>query len=296
MRILVTGAKGQLGLAIKSLSGNYNHQFVFTDVDELDIANRLVVDEYFSKLKPDIVINCAGYTNVEKAESEQELAYNINCKAVKNLSDISENYNVKLIHISTDFIFDGNRNVPYTEDDLPCPVNIYGSSKYEGEKKLINSKAVGIILRTSWLFSEYGHNFVKTIYNLAQEKTEIKVVNDQFGSPTYAKDLANMIMKVIESDKWKNGCEVYHFCNQGVVSWYDLALEIVRQGDYDCKIIPVMTEEYGSGVIRPKYSVLDTSKIRKEYGIEIKSWKEALIECIQKINISTTESTEDTER
>ncbi|MCF8296648.1 MAG: dTDP-4-dehydrorhamnose reductase [Saprospiraceae bacterium] len=284
MKVLVTGSNGQLGLAIKSLSENYDHQLDFTDVDSLDITNRVKVDEYFLKLKPDIVINCAAYTNVEKAEIEQDLAKLINCDAVGILADIALKYSVKIIHISTDFVFDGNRNVPYTEDDLPAPVNIYAKTKYEGELKLIKSQADGIILRTSWLFSEYGHNFVKTIYNLAQKKSELRVVNDQFGSPTYAVDLAETILKIIGENSWSKGKEIYHFCNSGVASWYDSAQEIVNICSFECKIIPVSTEEYGAGVIRPKYSVLDTSKIRGEFSLKVRPWREALGECLKRLS------------
>ncbi|MCF8296012.1 MAG: dTDP-4-dehydrorhamnose reductase [Saprospiraceae bacterium] len=280
MKILVTGSRGQLGQSIQRISDDYNHQFVFTNVDELDITNRLIIDEYFSKLKPDIVINCAGYTNVEKAESEPEIAYNINCQAVKNLSDISEKYSIKLIHISTDFIFDGNQNVPYTEEYLPSPINIYGMTKYEGEKELLKYMTEGIILRSSWLFSEYRHNFVKTIYNLARNKSELKVVNDQFGSPTYAGDLAVTILEMIQKDNWGNCPQIYHYCNSGVASRFELAQEIVNICGFNCKIIPVSTEEYGAKVIRPKYSALDTSKIRREYSLNVRPWKEALGECL----------------
>jgi dTDP-4-dehydrorhamnose reductase len=283
MRVLITGANGQLGQAIQRIAEGYDHQFDYTDVDELDITNRLMVDEYFLKTKPDIVINCAGYTNVEKAESEPEIAKSINCDAVGILANAAVKHSVKIIHISTDFVFDGTQKRPYLETDQPNPVNVYGKTKYGGEMKLIKSQTDGLILRTSWLFSEYGHNFVKNIHDLAKMREEIRVVNDQYGSPTYAKDLANIIMKLIESDKWENGCEVYHFCNRGEASWYDLAQEIVKISNLNCKIIPVSSEEYGSKVKRPGYSILDTSKISEKFSLEIRPWKETVGECLRRI-------------
>lgn len=283
--IWVTGGKGQLGSALMELSekeGKYN--WFFTDIDTLDLLNFLEVRRFIQKNRINVLINCAAYTNVDKAEEEQELALQINSEAVKNLGELAQEFKISLIHISTDYVFDGDSEIPYQESDSTNPKNSYGVSKLKGEEALLSLNLPNtMIIRTAWLYGVAGHNFVKTILKLANEKDEINVVNDQIGSPTFALDLAKTILFCIPNLK-NTKPEIYHFANRGQCSWFDFAKEIVRLSKLSCKVKPVSSSEFKSIVKRPKYSLLNTDKIKKEIGIEIPFWKDSLNECFESLN------------
>ncbi len=296
--ILVTGANGQLGSEIRYLVMNdelgimneksviQNYNFYFTDRNKLDITNKKELKEFIDKNNIKIIINCAAYTAVDKAEEEKELANLINFEAVKYLSEISKKYNIFLIHISTDYIFDGKSYIPYKEDDKPNPQSVYGLTKLKGEEAFINSKAKGIIIRTSWVYSSFGNNFVKTMLKLAKEKEELGVIFDQIGTPTYARDLAKIILKIIDKNHEKLNnfkAEIFHFSNEGVCSWYDFAKAIFEINNIDIKVNPLQSKEYKTLAQRPYYSVLNKSKIKNEFNINIPYWKDSLRECITKI-------------
>lgn len=287
-KIFVTGSNGQLGSEIKKTAAQYpDFEFIFTDIEELDITKDDDVRHFFHENGPfDYIVNCAAYTQVDKAETEIEKAFMVNEKAVKNLVLMAAATNTKMIHISTDYVFDGNKNTPYTENDDVNPVSVYGRSKLGGEKALIHSSVKHIIIRTSWLYSAYGHNFVKTITRLSAEKSELKVVFDQAGSPTYAADLARVILRIIgisdnQPEKFVQG--IYHYANQGVCSWYDLAVEIVTATGHKCKVIPIGSSEYPSPVKRPSYSVFNTHKIKTTFDIEIPHWRQSLKICLHEL-------------
>ena len=277
-KILVTGANGQLGSELRVLSVNSNHEFLFTDVAELDITNREAVDNYVSEHGTDIIVNCAAYTNVDKAEDDTEMADNINHLAVKNLAEVSAKYKLILIHISTDYVFDGSKNTPYLETDPTAPFGVYGRTKLAGEKAVTDSGCDYLIIRTSWLYSSFGNNFVKTIRRLTAEKDSLKVVFDQVGTPTYAADLASAILEIIETGKYKSNSGIYHFSNEGVCSWYDFAIEIRNLSGNLCDIQPCHSDEFPSKVKRPNFSVLDKTKIKETFGLKIPYWKDALRE------------------
>ncbi|HBF88667.1 MAG TPA: dTDP-4-dehydrorhamnose reductase [Bacteroidales bacterium] len=287
-KILVTGAKGQLGNELFEISKkNKNHQFFYTDIDDLDILDKEMVKEFISGLKPNYLINCAAYTAVDKAEQEQELAEKVNFEAVKNISSVCKYQNVRLIHISTDYVFDGTSCVPYVENTKVNPISVYGKTKLKGEKAVLASSdsLEAIIIRTSWLYSSFGNNFVKTILKYGKERNELKVVFDQIGTPTYARDLAKAIIEIIDYSENKNEFKkgIYNFSNEGVCSWYDFANEIVSFAKIDCIIKPIRTIEYPTAAIRPAYSVLDKSKIKSSFNIEIPYWKNSLKDCLKKI-------------
>ena len=279
--ILVTGADGQLGSEIKSLVDSKN--FYFANRKIVDIQDQQALKDFLHDNKIEVIINCAAYTAVDKAEVEQSLANEINHVAVKNLSVISKEKNIKLIHISTDYVYEGTNYKPYKEDDITNPQSIYGKTKLDGERAMLKiAPANSIIIRTSWLYSSYGSNFVKTMLKLGQEKDELGVIYDQIGSPTYAKDLAKTILEIIP--KIKNSTpKIYHYSNEGVLSWYDFAKEIMRLAKLPCKINPIETYEYPTPAKRPYYSVLNKSKIKKDFGIRVPYWKDSLKECIEKI-------------
>ena len=276
-KILVTGANGQLGSELRVLSVNSNHEFLFTDVAELDITNREAVDNYVSEHGAEIIVNCAAYTNVDKAEDDTEMADNINHLAVKNLAEVSAKYKLILIHISTDYVFDGSKNTPYLETDATAPLGVYGHTKLDGEKAVTDSGCDYLIIRTSWLYSSFGNNFVKTIRRLTAEKDSLKVVFDQVGTPTYAADLASAILEIIETGKYKSNSGIYHFSNEGVCSWYDFAIEIRNLSGNLCDIQPCHSDEFPSKVKRPNFSVLDKTKIKETFGLKIPYWKDSLI-------------------
>lgn len=287
MKILVTGSKGQLGSKIKDLSVDFqSFSFSFTDLDELDITNFNSVLDFFKFEKPDIVINCAAYTAVDKAEDDYENAFKINALGPENLAKACNVHNSKFIHISTDYVFDGKeREKPYLESDFTSPQSVYGSTKLEGENLVLKNLQDAIIVRTAWLYSEYGHNFVKTMLNLTQSRTELSVVNDQVGSPTYAGDLAQAILQIsmqyFEENYWKSG--VYHFSNLGKCTWFEFAKEIFKIKNINIKVNPVTSEEFPSKVKRPKYSVLDKEKIITTYKIDVPDWRDSLKIVLEKL-------------
>jgi dTDP-4-dehydrorhamnose reductase len=284
--ILITGSNGQLGSELKLLSSSFPQiNYIFHDIDTLNINDNSAVLDFFSSYKPDIVVNCAAYTAVDKAETENNLAYLVNDKAVENLQKACEKFNTKIIHISTDYVFDGNKNTPYKETDVTNPVSIYGKSKLAGEKHL-NDNENAMIIRTSWLYSSFGNNFLKTIIRLSSERNELKVVYDQVGTPTYAYDLASavlLIIKKIVMDESLFCPGIFHYSNEGVCSWYDFANEIIQFHGSLCKVIPIVTSEFPTLVVRPSYSVLDKSKIKQVYKIQIPWWKDSLKDCLERI-------------
>ncbi len=280
--ILVTGSYGQLGSEIKELSSDYQElKFLFTDVDTLDITNFKRLENFFDENQVDFVINCAGYTNVDKAETDKDAAYLINVSAVKYLAELTNKKSTRLIHISTDYVFDGTGNNPYKEDDATNPTSVYGETKLQGELEILAKAKDSIIIRTSWLYSSYGNNFVRTMLRLGKERNELNVVSDQTGSPTYAKDLAKVILDIINNssdnpDPDNVGTGIYHYSNEGVCSWYDFAAEIFKIANITCRVIPIETKDYPTPAKRPYYSVLNKSKIKSTFGITIPHWKDSL--------------------
>jgi dTDP-4-dehydrorhamnose reductase len=284
MRVLITGSNGQLGSEIKVISGNFPRiEFLFTDVAELDIAERDRVHEFFTKNRPDYVVNCAAYTAVDRAEQEVDLANRINGLAPGILAEACEAFKARLIHISTDYVFDGKWYKPYNEDDPVSPESAYGRSKLIGEKAVQKSNT-GMIIRTSWLYSSFGSNFVKTIIRNARIKPELRVVSDQIGSPTWAHDLASAILAIVDRGDESFVPGIYHYSNEGVCSWYDFAREIIDLQHIRCKVIPIETKDYPLPAKRPAYSVLNKSKIRNLYALEIPHWKDSLTKCLKLIN------------
>lgn len=279
--IWVTGANGQLGMALRQKGFSFLDEVFYTNKEELDITDRDAVSRFIVSHEIDTIINCAAYTAVDLAEEEPEKAEKINTLAVANLAELARKEDCLLIHISTDYVFDGHSNVPYTEKDIPAPENIYGKTKWAGEQAIIKSGCWHIIIRTSWLYSRQGNNFVKTILRLADERSEINVVNDQFGSPTYAEDLADAIISIMANEERIEHEGIYHFSSEGVCSWYDFALQIIKVAKKDCKVNPVATAEYPVKAIRPAYSVLDKTKIQKIFGIRIPEWQESLGRMLQ---------------
>lgn len=275
-RVLVTGANGQLGKSIHRVASDYPElKFVFTDVVELDITNSDDVNAFFNSNKIDYCINCAAYTAVDKAEKEVDKAYQLNAIAVKHLAEACKTSAALLIHISTDFVFDGTKRTPYTEEDTPNPLSVYGKSKLKGEQYLQGILERHFIVRTSWLYSEYGNNFVKTMLRLAETRDEISVVNDQIGSPTYAGDLASFLLQIIHANSKKYG--IYHYSNEGEISWYDFAVEIFKQHKKAVRVIPIPTSAYPTAAKRPAYSVMDFSKVKIIFGSRITLWKQRVI-------------------
>jgi dTDP-4-dehydrorhamnose reductase len=290
--ILVTGANGQLGKELKQVSAVYPRtcdtelNFVFLSREDLPIHHFETVRRYFDVYKPAFLINCAAYTAVDRAEQEKDLAMQVNGEAPGVLAAICKERVCRFIHISTDYVFDGTATSPYKEDAITHPQSVYGKSKREGEKQALQFNADTIIIRTSWVYSEFGKNFVKTMMKLMSEREEIKVVNDQVGAPTYAADLAEAILQIIIfsiQHPTLNINGVYHFSNKGVISWYDFAVAIKELSGSKCKIHPIPTSEYPTPAKRPAYSVLDTAKIQQIPGIRIKNWKASLTACIDKI-------------
>ncbi len=287
MKILVTGANGQLGSEIRNRSVRYSgFDFIFTDIDELDITDFAAVDNLCQREKPDFLINCAAYTAVDVAESDDELAELLNTKVPSYLGKIGKQHQCRVIHISTDYVFDGTNCLPYDEVDLVGPDSVYGKTKLNGEIALLKEDASAIIIRTSWLYSAFGNNFVKTMIRLGQERDELKVVYDQIGTPTYAGDLAETILTIIsktaaDESCWKAG--IYHYTNEGVCSWYDFAKAIHEIYGISCNVHPVSTEEYPLPAKRPAYSVLSKSKIKRIFGIEIPYWRDSLKMCVNNL-------------
>lgn len=283
MNILITGCNGQLGNELQLLEKNYSeHTFFNTDVHELDITNAEAIDKFVSSNNIDIIINCAAYTAVDKAESNKELCQLLNAEAPTYLAKAISKRNGWMIQVSTDYVFDGTKNTPYVETDSPCPNSVYGSTKLDGEKAVEQACKNTMIIRTAWLYSSFGNNFVKTMMRLGKEKEELNVIFDQIGTPTYARDLAIAIMTAVEKGIVPG---IYHFSNEGVISWYDFTKAIHRlSGITSCHVRPIHTEEYPTAATRPHYSVLDKTKIKKTYGIEIPYWEDSLAECINILN------------
>lgn len=282
IKILVTGSNGQLGSELRELSAQYpQFQFTFLDRSEASIDDSKALAKAFETHRPDYVINCAAYTAVDKAEEEEKLALSINGIAVGNLAALCREYDAKFIHISTDYVFDGNDKEPIKETNKTNPVSAYGKTKLTGEELAIENNPASIIIRTSWVYSSYGKNFVKTMMRLMGEKERINVVNDQYGSPTYAADLASAILEIIYSGEWVPG--IYNYSNDGVISWFDFAQKIKELINSPCIVQPIPTEQYPTPAKRPKYSVLDKTKIQQTFHIQLKSWDGSLKKCIDKI-------------
>ena len=282
MNILVTGANGQLGQEMQRLSTVSPNNYLFTDVAELDITDAGAVRQAVEQNAIDVIVNCAAYTNVERAEEDEAVAEAINCNAVKNLADAAAATGATLIHVSTDYVFDGTGHLPYTEKAATSPLGAYGRTKLAGEKAVQKSGCKHLIFRTAWLYSEYGNNFLKTMLRLTGEKEHINVVFDQVGSPTYAGDLAMTIFSIIESGYFAGNEGLYHFTNEGVCSWYDFAVEIAAAVGHDkCRIMPCHTSEFPTKAARPAYSVLDKTKIKTTFGVEIPHWRESMIYCLK---------------
>lgn len=281
--VLITGVDGQLGSEIKELSSGYPYVFYFTCKSELDITDASALRKYIIENNIDTLVNCAAYTAVDKAENDQELADKINRMAVKNLAMLSNEFNIKLIHISTDYVFDGRNYKPYTETDLTNPQNVYGKTKLDGEMLLVEYNLKNsIIIRTSWVYSHYGANFVKTMLRIGRERKNIEVVFDQIGTPTYAKDLAKVILEIIPKIKSPK-LEIYHYSNEGVLSWYDFAKEIMRMAKLSCMVNPIETKEYPTPAVRPHFSLLNKAKIKSTFNIEIPYWKDSLDDCLKRL-------------
>jgi dTDP-4-dehydrorhamnose reductase len=275
--ILVTGSNGQLGSEIRVLEKDYQHyNFFFTDVNQLDITIKEAIEEFVNKNKINIIINCAAYTAVDKAESEFELANEINHIAVKYIAELAKLYSCKFIHVSTDYVFDGEAYEPYVEDDITNPQSVYGRTKLDGELTLQRiAPENSIIIRTSWVYSNFGNNFVKTILRLGNDREVLNVIQDQVGTPTNAADLANIILEILPKIRNKE-VEFYHFSNEGVCSWYDFAKAIFEIRSIDCKVKPIATKIYPTPAKRPSYSVLSKLKIKETYNIEIPYWRDSL--------------------
>ncbi len=283
-RILVTGANGQLGCELRRLGGASPNDYIFTDVAELDITDAKAVDAMVGSERVDVIINCAAYTNVDRAEEEALVAEKINAHAVGNLARAAKKHNATLFHISTDYVFGDEGNTPRTEDMPTRPLGVYGRTKLQGEQAIAESGCKAIIIRTAWLYSEFGNNFLKTMLRLTAEREHINVVFDQVGTPTYAGDLALAIFSIVEGDMYAGREGIYHFSDEGVCSWYDFAVEIARAvGNSRCNIEPCRSKDFPTKATRPSYSVLDKDKIKRVFGIAIPHWRESMFYCLKRL-------------
>lgn len=279
-KILVTGANGQLGQCLQKISSQFEEfEFIFTDSETLDITNKEEVNDFFWQNAPDFCINAAAYTAVDLAETEVEKAFLVNADGTENLAEACAENNVQFIHVSTDYVFDGENNLAYTEEDFTNPLGVYGASKLAGDELALEVNPCSVILRTSWVYSEFGKNFVKTMLSLFATKEELSIVADQFGQPTNANDLAEAIMKIIKSGKITPG--IFNFSNLGRISWFDFAEKIAELSEAKIKLNAIETSQYPTPAKRPKNSVLDLDKISKTYGIQLKPWEESLEDCVQ---------------
>ena len=279
MNILITGSNGQLGNEMQISAKNFpNHHFIYTDVAELDICDKEALNAFVKSNDVNMIVNCAAYTAVDKAEDDVELCYKINAEAVKNIGEMATANNAKVIHVSTDYVFDGTNYVPYTEDMPVCPSSVYGKSKLAGEEALMSTCSNTVIIRTAWLYSSFGNNFVKTMIKLGTERESLNVIFDQVGSPTYAADLADAIMKIISHTDFIPG--IYHYSNEGVCSWYDFTKSIHRKSDITCNVQAIETKDYPTRTPRPHYSVLNKAKIKSTYGIAVPHWEDSLDKCL----------------
>ena len=286
-KVLITGSKGQLGNEIRQWTNSFpKFSFIFTDIEELDITKTNDVSAFIEKHRPEFIINTAGYTAVDKAEDEKEQAMLVNALAVKNLVDAAAQTNACFIHISTDYVFDGKKTTPYLETDAVNPISVYGETKLKGENIVLSYKN-GIVVRTAWLYSSFGNNFVKTMLRLSTEKSELRVVNDQIGTPTYAADLAMVLLQMINkiatnSQNFVGG--IFHYANEGVCTWFDFAQKIMDFGNRLTVVKPCTTADYPTKATRPPYSVLSKEKIKQAYGVNIPTWENALKRCLKVLN------------
>jgi len=286
--VLVTGGKGQLASCIKDIAPNLKeHHFIYVDIDVLDITSASEVRTFFDTNNIAFCVNCAAYTNVDKSESEQDIAAKVNVDGVKHLAEACKDHNAKFIQISTDFVFDGKSSLPYLEEDSTKPLGSYGLTKLNGELATLDTLKEHFILRTSWLYSEYGHNFCKTMLRFAKERNVLSIVSDQVGTPTYAGDLAEVIIKIIAEDNKAYG--VYHYSNEGVASWYDFAKAIFDLSDSNIELHPIRSEAYPAPAKRPAFSVMDKSKIKNSFDITIPYWRDSLVGCLRKLKSNTEE-------
>jgi len=283
--VLVTGSNGQLGNSIRAQADDHaGFNFVFTDVAELDITNKKAVMAFAEAVEIDYIVNCAAYTAVDKAEENEALAQKVNADAVQVLGEVAQVIGAKVVHVSTDYVFDGTNSKPYVESDSPCPVSAYGRTKLAGELALFAACPESVVFRTAWLYSEYGSNFVKTMLRLGEEKERLSVIFDQVGTPTYAGDLASAILAVLEASEHSMFSPgIYHFSNEGVCSWYDFALKIMQLAQLDCSVLPIETKEYPTPATRPHFSVLNKHKIKTTYGITIPHWEKSLIDVVARL-------------
>ena len=278
--ILITGSHGQLGNEMQQTARRFpQFNYLYTDIEELDICDKAALDAFVKANAVNVIVNCAAYTAVDKAEDDVELCYKINADAVRNIGEIAAENNLKVVHVSTDYVFDGTNHIPYTEDQPVCPATVYGKSKLAGEQALLKTCKQAVILRTAWLYSSFGNNFVKTMMKLGTERDSLNVIFDQIGTPTYAADLADAIMRIISSKNFVPG--IYHFSDEGVCSWYDFTKSIHRLAGITCDVRPIETKDYPARTPRPHYSVLNKAKIKSTYGIVIPHWEESLERCIK---------------
>jgi dTDP-4-dehydrorhamnose reductase len=278
--ILITGSNGQLGNEMQQAAVRFpDFNYIYTDVAELDICDKGALDAFVKANNVNVIVNCAAYTAVDKAEDDVELCYKINRDAVRNIAEVATENKVKVVHVSTDYVFDGTNYLPYTEDMPVCPASVYGKSKLEGEQALLENCKESVILRTAWLYSSFGNNFVKTMMKLGTERDSLGVIFDQVGTPTYAADLADAIMQLLSSETFVPG--IYHFSDEGVCSWYDFTKTIHRMANITCDVKPIETKDYPARTPRPHFSVLNKGKIKSTYGISIPHWEVSLEKCIQ---------------
>jgi dTDP-4-dehydrorhamnose reductase len=285
MKVLVLGKNGQLGLSIKKVLAELvlKNDYFFIGRDQLNLMETLDIERYFNINNIDVILNCTAYTNVDKAEEEKIIARRINSLAIGELAKISARKNIKLIHISTDHVFDGDLNRPYNENDKTCPLNIYGKTKLEGENAILKSLPLnGLIIRTSWLYSEYRKNFVKTMLDLSREKKELNIVSDQYSTPTYCSDLAKVVIDIIEDDSFQknNKTQIFHYSNNGISSWYGFTKKIFELAEIDCKINPIKATEFYRAAVIPKNTLLSKDKIIKTLNLKIPDWEDSLKKCI----------------
>lgn len=284
LNILVTGANGQLGNEMRLLGATSKNNYIFTDVTELNITDKAAISAMVKEHRIQVIINCAAYTNVDKAEDDEATADLLNHTAARYLAEVAKEADAVLIHVSTDYVFHGDKNVPYTEDEPTSPLGVYGRTKLAGEQAIQQSGCRYLIFRTAWLYSSFGNNFVKTMRRLTSERDTLNVVFDQVGSPTFAGDLARAIFEVVEKEAYVGTEGIYHYSNEGVCSWYDFAVEISNLSHTRCDIRPCHSDEFPSKVTRPSYSVLDKTKLKKTFGIVVPHWKESLVKCIEQLN------------
>jgi len=284
MKILITGSDGQLGNEIKELASSYSHyEFLYTDINELDITKAADVKQYFEMHKPDVIINCAAYTAVDKAETDEGTAFLINAAAAGILARAAAETGVFMVHISTDYVYDGRNFQPYVETDTVNPASVYGKSKQAGEEAVQQSGGKAVIIRTSWLYSAFGNNFIKTMMKYGRQRNSMNVVFDQSGTPTYAHDLAKAILDILPVAMKAGNIEIYHYSNEGVASWYDFAKAIHEFANITCQVNPIPTKDYPLPAERPFYSVLNKSKIKNQFSIEIPYWRNSVKACIDRL-------------